>query len=132
MYSPMQSGLITTLSLLPDIIKQNESPKVTSATIMLTRKTFKLFCSLTKQPTFRNAITHSVFPAKCRLKKEAQKFHTGDLSPPGSGKCFLLVEANSLAIRPTKSSTQIWRVKGHQHEISVFVPQTSYRRESSH
>ena len=113
LYSPMQAGLFTTSSLLPDIIKQNESPKVTSATIMQTRETCKLFCGLIKQPTFRNATTHSVFPAKCRLKKGAQKFHTGDVSPPRSGKCFLLVEANSLARRTTRSSTQIWRVKGH-------------------
>ena len=105
----MQAGLFTTSSLLPDIIKQNESPKVTSATIIRTRETWQLFCGLTIQPTFRNATTHSVFPAKCRLKKGAQKFHTGDVSPPRSGKCFLLVEANSLARRTTRSSTQIWR-----------------------
>ena len=128
----MQAKLFTTSSLLPDIIKQNESPKVTSATIIRTRETWELFCGLTIQPTFRNATTHSVFPAKCRLKKAAQKFHTGDVSPPRSGKCFLLVKANSLARRPTRSSAQVWRVKGHQHWISVLVPQTSYRRETSH
>ena len=128
----MQAGLFTASALLPDMIKQNESPKVTSATIIRTRETWELFCGLTIQPTFRNATTHSVFPAKCRLKKAAQKFHTGDVSPPRSGKCFLLVEANSLARRPTRSSTQIWRVKGHQHGISALVPQTSYRRETSH
>ena len=55
----MQAGLFTTLSLLPDIIKQNESPKVTSAT---------------KQPTFRNATSHSVFPPKCRLRNERRNF----------------------------------------------------------
>ena len=125
----MQAELFTTSALLPDIIKQNESPKVTSATIIRTRETWELFWGLTKQPTFRKATTHSVFPAKCRLKKAAQKFHTGDVSPPRSGKCFLLVEANSLARRPTRSSTQIWRVKGHQHGISALVPPTSYRRE---
>ena len=113
--------------------KKSESPKVSSATIMRTRETCKLFCSLTKQSTFRNGTTHSVFPGKCRLKKGAQKFHTGDVSPPRSGKCFLLVEANSLARRPTRSSTQIWRVKGHQHGISALVPQMLYRRwETSH
>ena len=125
----MQAELFTTSALLPDIIKHNESPKVTSATIIRTRETWELFCGLTIQPTFRNATTHSVFPAKCRLKKAAQKFHTGDVSPSRSGKCFLLVEANSLARRPTRSSTQIWRVKGHQHGISALVPPTSYRRE---
>ena len=125
----MQAELFTTSALLPDIIKHNESPKVTSATIIRTRETWELFWGLTKQPTFRKATTHSVFPAKCRLKKGAQKFHTGDVSPPRSGKCFLLVAANSLARRPTRSSTQIWRVKGHQHGISALVPQTSYRRE---
>ena len=31
---------------------------------------------------FRNATTHSLFPAKRRLEKGAQKFHTGDVSPP--------------------------------------------------
>ena len=128
----MQAGLFTASALLPDIIKQNESPKVTSATIIWTRETWELFCGLTIQPTFRNAITHSVFPAKCRLKKAAQKFHTGDVSPPRSGKCFLLVEANSLARRPTRSATQIWSVKGHQHGISALVPQTLYRKETSH
>ena len=128
----MQAELFTTSALLPDIIKHNESPKVTSATIIRTRETWELFCGLTIQPTFRNATTHSVFPAKCRLKKAAQKFHTGDVSPPRSGKCFLLVEANSLARRPTRSSTQIWRVKGHQHGISALVPQTLYRKETSH
>ena len=122
----MQAELFTTSALLPDIIKQNESPKVTSATIIRTRETWELFCGLTIQPTFRNATTRS---AKCRLKKAAQKFHTGDVSPPRSGKCFLSVEANSLARRPTRSSTQIWRVKGHQHGISALVPPTSYRRE---
>ena len=81
---------------------------------------------------FRNATTHSLFPAKHRLQKGAQKFHTGDVSPPRSGKCFLLVEANSLARRPTRSATQIWRVKDHQHGISSLVPQTLYRKETSH
>ena len=128
----MQARLFTASALLPDIMKQNESPKVTSATIIRTRERWELFCGLTIQPTFRNATTRSVFPAKCRLKKAAQKFHTGDVSPPRSGKCFLLVEANSLPRRPTRSSTQIWRVKGHQHGISALVPQTSYRRETSH
>ena len=70
----MQAGLFTTLSLLPDIIKQNEGPKVTSATIMWTRETCKLFCGLIKQPTFHNATTHSVFPAKCRLRNERRNF----------------------------------------------------------
>ena len=129
----MQAELFTTSALLPDIIKQNESSKVTSATIIRTRETWELFCGLTKQPTFRNATTHSVFPAKCRLKNGAHKFHTDDVSPPRSGRCFLLVEANSLARRPTRSSTQIWRVKGHQHGISALVPQMLYRsRETSH
>ena len=131
MYSPMQSGLFTTSSLLPDVIIQNESPKVTSATKMRTRETCKLFFGLIKQPTFRNATTHSVFPAKMPSKKRAQKFHAGDVSLPRSARCFLLFEANSLARRPTRSSTQIWRVKGHQHGISALVPQTSYRRETS-
>ena len=81
---------------------------------------------------FRNATSHFLFPAKCSLEKGAQNFHTGDVSPPRSGKCFLLVEANSLARRPTRSSTQIWRVKGHQHGISALVPQTLYRKETSH
>ena len=82
---------------------------------------------------FRNATSHFLFPAKCSLEKGAQNFHTGDVSPPRSGKCFLLVEANSLARRPTRSSTQIWRVKGHQHGISALVPQMLYRsRETSH
>ena len=67
----MQAGLFTASALLPDIIKQNESPKVTSATIIRTRETWELFCGLTIQPTFRNATTHSVFPAKCRLKKSS-------------------------------------------------------------
>ena len=73
-YSPMQAGLFTTSALLPDIIKHNESPTVTSATIIRTRETWELFWGLTKQPTFRNATTHSVFPAKCRLKKERRNF----------------------------------------------------------
>ena len=71
---------------------------------------------------FRYATTHSLFPAKRRLQKGAQKFHTGDVSPPRSGKCFLLV----------LTATQIWRVKGHQHGISALVPQTLYRKETSH
>ena len=54
--------------------KKSESPKVTSTTIMRTRETCKLFCSLKKQPTFRNATTHSVFPAKCRLSNERRNF----------------------------------------------------------
>ena len=59
----MQAGLFTTSALLPDIIKQNESPKVTSATIKRARETCKLFYGLTKRPTFRNATTHSLsFP----------------------------------------------------------------------
>ena len=128
----MQAELFTTSALLPDIIKHNESPKVTSATIIRTRETWELFWGLTKLPTFRKATTHSVFPAKCRLKKGAQKFHTGDVSPPRSGKCSLLVEANSLTRRSTRSCTQIWKVKGHQHGISALVPQTSYRRKTSH
>ena len=70
----MQAGLFTTSALLPDIIKHNESPKVTSATIIRTRETWELFWSLTKHPTFRNATSHSVFPAKCRLKKERRNF----------------------------------------------------------
>ena len=70
-YSPMQAELFTASALLPDIIKHNESPKVTSATIIRTRETWELFCGLTIQPTFRNATTHSVFPAKCRLKKSS-------------------------------------------------------------
>ena len=49
------------------------------------------------------------FSRKMPPKKGAQKFYTGDVSPPRSGKCFLLVEANSLARRTTRSSTQIWR-----------------------
>ena len=100
-YSPMQAELFTTSALLPDIIKHNESPKVTSAAIIRTRETWELFWGLTKQPTFRKATTHSIFPAKCRV------------SPPRSGKCFLLVEANSLTRPTTRSSTQIWKVKGH-------------------
>ena len=70
----MQAELFTTSALLPDIIKHNESPKVTSATIIRTRETWELFWGLTKQPTFRKATTHSVFPAKCRLKKERRNF----------------------------------------------------------
>ena len=79
----MQAGLFTTSSLLPDIIKQNEGPKVTSATIIRTRETWELFCGLTIRPTFRNATTHSVFPAKCRLKNERRNFILVTCHHPG-------------------------------------------------
>ena len=59
------------------------------------------------------------------------KFHTGDVSPPRSAKCFLVVEANSLARRPVRSTTEIWVVTRHQYGISALVPQTSFRGETS-
>ena len=79
----MQAELFTASLLLPDIIKQNEGPKVTSATIIRTRETWELFCGLTIRPTFRNATTHSVFPAKCRLKKERRNFILVTCHHPG-------------------------------------------------
>ena len=94
-YRPLQAELFTTSSfLLPVIIKQNESSKVTYATVKRAKKTWNLFCSLRKNPTFRDATTHSVFSRKMPSKIRAKKFRTSDASPPRSGKCFFLVAAN--------------------------------------
>ena len=71
------------------------------------------------------------FSLKIPSKKQAQKFHTGDVSLARSGKCFLLVEPNSLARRPIRSTTEILVVTRHQYGISALVPQSSFRRENS-
>ena len=50
---------------------------------------------------------------------------------PDLGSAFYCLKQISLAARPIKSTTQIWVVTRHQCGISVLVPQTSFRKETS-
>ena len=126
-YSPVQAGLLTTLSLLPDVRKQNGSPKVTSATIMRTRETCKLFCSLKKQPTFRNATSRSVFPAKCRLRNERRNFILVTCNHPDLGSAsYCLKQIPSRDDQP-----EVLLRLGEWKVISIQCSETIHRMVAS-
>ena len=103
----MKAELFTTSALLPDIIKHDESYDNTD------KRNMRIVLRPDKTADLSQGHHLFCFSRKMPPKKGAQKFHTGDVSPPRSGKCFLLVEANSLTRPTTRSYTQIWKVKGH-------------------
>ena len=49
---------------------------------------------------------------------------------PDLGSALNYLKEISLVARPIGSSDKIWEVKRHQYDISVLVPQTSFRRET--
>ena len=80
--------------------------------------------SLRKQPTFATPIMTS--------ERRAQKFHTDDVSPPGSESCVWLVRQIWRVVLSIRGfTTQICVVTRHHYGISALVPQTSLRMETS-
>ena len=88
-----------------------------------------IWCSLRKQPTFRDASTG--FPAKWRLRNERRDSILITRYYPDVGS----VSDWSWRVRnlpqPIRSTTQIWVVTRHQYGISALVSQTSIREETS-
>ena len=80
--------------------------------------------SLRKQPTFATPIMTS--------ERRTQKFHTDDVSLPGSGSCVWLVRQIWRVVLSIRGfTTQICVVTRHHYGISALVPQTSLRVETS-
>ena len=88
-----------------------------------------IWCSLRKQPTFRDASTG--FPAKWRLRNERGDsiLITRYFPDLGSVSDWSWRERNLR--QPMRSTTQIWVVMRHQYGISALVSQTSIREETS-
>ena len=88
-----------------------------------------IWCSLRKQPTFRDASTG--FPAKWRLRNERRDsiLITRYYPDLGSVSDWSWRERN--LPQPMRSTTQIWVVMRHQYGISALVSQTSIREETS-
>ena len=88
-----------------------------------------IWCSLRKQPTFRDASTG--FPAKWRLRNERRDSILITRYYPDLGS----VSDWSWRVRnlpqPIRSTTQTWLVTRHQYGISALVSQTSIREETS-
>ena len=82
------------------------------------------------QSTLKRDATTS-FPAKWRQRNERRNSilmmcHYQDLSSTSDR-----LKQISLVARPIRSTTQIWVVTRHQNGISVLIPQTSFRGETS-
>ena len=88
-----------------------------------------IWCSLRKQPTFRDASTG--FPAKWRLRNERRDsiLITRYYPDLGSVSDWSWRERN--LPQPMRSTTQIWVVMRPQYGISALVSQTSIREETS-
>ena len=88
-----------------------------------------IWCSLRKQPTFRDASTG--FPAKWRLRNERRDsiLITRYYPDLGSVSDWSWRERN--LPQPIRSTTQIWVVMRHQYGISAPVSQTSIREKTS-
>ena len=70
------------------------------------------------------------FPFTRSLKRTKQRAQQADDVPlPRSGYCFCL---GGNLLHPIRSTSQIWFVRRHQCGISAFVPQTSFRGETTY
>ena len=84
-------------------------------------------CSLRKQPRFGDATAG--FPAKWRLRNERRNSILITRHTDLGSACDWLNQIFD-AVRPIRSSTQIWVVTRHQYGISALVSQTSFGGDS--
>ena len=71
------------------------------------------------------------FPREVTSEKQAQKSILMTCHCPDLGSASYWSKQIFFAVRPIRSTTQIWIVTHHQYGISALVPETSFRRGTS-